>query len=219
MDLDKSERLSSTVIVQRVRVGCEGAYREWSRKINTACSEFPGFADLEVFEPAAGEKDFVIVVRFASAEEGDRWHSSSICKRLLEEAEPYLEQRVVHSPSSVYGSWFRKAEAASSESFPSPPWKEALVVLLALYPTVMLLTLFVIEPFFKGWSMATAMYVGNMMSVALLTWVLMPKMTRWLSFWLRPTARTGSKAAAGGLAVVLGGQWIAVVLFHYLLAR
>lgn len=217
MDPKDHERLSSTVIVQRVKADAVEKYREWSLAINTACSEFPGFVELEVFEPIVGGNEFVIVVRFRTAAESQAWHSSEICKQLLEKAAPYLQERVVHNPSSVYSSWFGKTESSSTSRPATPPWKEALVVLLALYPTVMLLTLFVVEPLFSGWSMATSMYAGNLMSVALLTWVLMPRMSRWLSFWLSPRPENEPRASYLGLAVVLGGQWLAVALFYFFL--
>lgn len=205
------------VVVQRVRPGCEAAYRDWSRKINTACTAAPGFVDLEVFEPTPEDvQSFIIVVRFQSAAQLDAWHDSEICKELLEESRPLLDQALMHAPSSVFGSWFSGPAGPSRE--PSKAWKEALVVLFVLYPTVMLLSLFVTGPLLKGWSMATGMYVGNLMSVVLMTWILMPKVTGWLSFWLNPLKDSGPAARYGGLAIVLGGQLLMVALFHHFLA-
>lgn len=209
-------RPGSTVIVQKVRPGCETDYREWSRRINSACAEAAGFVDLEVFEPnPEDEQSFVIVLRFETAAQLDAWQESPRCRHLLEEAKPLLKQDVRHGPSSVYGSWFKGKSGPSRE--PTKPWKEALVVLLALYPTVMLLTLYVTGPLLKSWSMATGMYVSNLISVALLTWVLMPPVTTWLSFWLNPAEGSGPRARYGGLALVLSAQWLMVALFHHFL--
>ena len=82
----------------------------------------------------------------------------------------------------------------------------------------MLLTLYLTGPLLGGWSLATSMYIGNMASVALLTWVLMPNVTRWLSFWLNPPANAGAGNLYGGLAVVLGGQLLMVALFKFFMA-
>jgi antibiotic biosynthesis monooxygenase (ABM) superfamily enzyme len=215
MSENATHRPGSAVIVQQVRPGCEAAYREWSRKINTACSQYPGFVDLEVFEPAAGEEEsFVIVVRFASEAESHAWHTSDTCRALLEEAQPLLEQAVMHSPSSVYGAWFSGAPGGPARE-PSKPWKEALVVLFVLYPTVMLLSLYVMPPLVGSWSLATQMYAGNLLSVVLMTWLLMPLVTGKLAFWLNPVKGSGPAASYGGLAIVLGGQLLMVALFHY----
>lgn len=202
------------MIVQRIREGCEQAYREWSSQINKACSEFPGFLDLEVFEPVPGvSENFVLVIRFATAAELEAWHSSPTCRKLVEEKKHFLESEVRHAPSSVFGNWF-SGSSEGSDREPSQPWKEALIVLLTLYPTVMLLTLYVTGPLLGEWPMSLSMYLGNFMTVSLLTWVLMPLATRSLSFWLKPPKGSGRANLLKGLFIVLGGQLLMVYLFH-----
>ena len=207
-------RPGSSLIVQRVREGGEAAYREWSSKINKACSEFPGFWDLEVFEPVPGESDnFVLVIRFATAAELEAWHSSPTCQTLLKEKKHFLESEVRHAPSSVFGNWFSRSAQGSARE-PSQPWKEALIVLLTLYPTVMLLTLYLTGPLMGEWPLSVSMYLGNLMTVSILTWVLMPLATRSLSFWLEPPKGSGVKNLLKGLFIVLGGQLMMVFLFY-----
>ena len=64
-------------------------------------------------------------------------------------------------------------------------WKQAAVVLLALYPTVLVLN----ELF--GWLLPEdtpyllAVLIGNIAGVAILSWILMPRLTGWLDRWLR----------------------------------
>lgn len=201
------------MIVQRIRPGCEEAYRQWSSEINTACSKFAGFVELEVFEPPPGQREVVLVLRFASEEEGAAWHNSSICLELLEQSKSFVEERVMRSPSRVFASWFGDQDASRE----SPRlWKDALTVLLVLYPTVMILTLYVTGPLLKGWSLATSMYLGNLLSVSILTWVLMPLATRWLAFWLTPTKGSRSAHTLLGLVLVLGLQALTVWFFHNL---
>ena len=211
--MKESSRPGSTVIVQRVRPGFEQPYREWSRRINRACSGFPGFVDLEVFEPVPGEEErFVIVVRFLTESELNAWHESAQCKELLQESKPFLEQAVMHAPSSVFGSWFRHSNGDARR--PSRPWKEALTVLLVLYPTVMLLSVCVVDPFLKGWPRASSTYVANLLSVSILTWVLMPLATRALRFWLRPLPNSEGRKTLIGLMLVLACQFLSVALFQ-----
>ncbi len=208
-----NSRPGSMVIVQRVRVGHEKTYREWSRRINAECSSFPGFVGLEVFDPEPGDQDsFIIVLRFESESDLSAWHSSETCKSLLKEAEPMLEQAARRSASSVFGSWFTTPESPEREA--SRPWKDALAVLTVLYPIVMILSLYVTGPLLKGWSMATEMYIGNILSVGILTWVLMPLATRGLAFWLHPKRSSGPGVTFWGLALVLALQFLMVATFH-----
>ena len=62
--------------------------------------------------------------------------------------------------------------------------EDALTVLLALFPTVMLLTIFV-GPLTSPLGLAASMLIGNAMSISILQWVVMPRLTRGLDPWLR----------------------------------
>lgn len=59
----------------------------------------------------------------------------------------------------------------------------ALTVLLALFPTVMLLTIFV-GPVVDPLGFSFSMLVGNALSVSILQWIVMPLLTRRLAPWL-----------------------------------
>ena len=58
-------------------------------------------------------------------------------------------------------------------------------MLVGLYPTVVLLTLAISELWKKA-ELWESLLIGNILSVALLTWVVMPVVTRALRFWLEP---------------------------------
>jgi hypothetical protein len=76
-------------------------------------------------------------------------------------------------------------------------------VLVGLYPTVVLLTL-CISHIWKSAALWESILLGNIVSVALLTWVVMPAITRALEFWLVPRAgRGGARLDALGAAVSL----------------
>jgi uncharacterized protein len=88
-------------------------------------------------------------------------------------------------------------------------------VLLALYPTVMLLTILV-SPLMQHLPLAVQMLVGNVLSIILLTWLVMPGVGRLLRFWL---ATPISGAASGGRwkMEVLGVSIVAVSIALFVL--
>ncbi len=86
------------------------------------------------------------------------------------------------------------------------------MVLLALYPTVMLLTLF-LSPWLAGLPTAGAMLIGNMVSVAILTWLLMPLVNRLFGFWLIPSPSRSGPVEALGTGVVILGYAVALIIF------
>lgn len=198
-------------VIQRVKPGCEMLYRIWSREINTACSQWPGFVDLEVFEPAPGDNGFVIMIRFQTDAEGQAWQNSKTCSDLLKAAEPFMESVSMHEPSRVFGGWFNSGPPGSGRP---ELWRDALVVLFVLYPTVMLISLY-ISPHIPV-PFAANIFIGNIISIFLMSWFIMPKVTGWLRFWLSPPKDAPTSNTLKGLAITLGGSLLMVAGFLYL---
>jgi antibiotic biosynthesis monooxygenase (ABM) superfamily enzyme len=114
--------------------------------------------------------------------------------------------------SSPFGSWFSPPDESGEKTGPAQ-WKTALSVLVALYPTVVLLTLGISEV----WGSAPlwlSLLIGNIMSVSLLTWVVMPIVTRVLRFWLVPArGRPAGRVDAAGAVASIGFLTFAALIF------
>src|SRR5947199_5573316 len=93
--------------------------------------------------------------------------------RTLTEGEPVYRQ--LHGLEA----WFR------SPSHPPPRWKMAAVTLLGVYPVSLLIAL-VISPMLPKMSLLINTLVVSGIIVGLLTWVVMPVLTRLLHKWLNP---------------------------------
>jgi antibiotic biosynthesis monooxygenase (ABM) superfamily enzyme len=77
-------------------------------------------------------------------------------------------------------SWFTLPGAALR---PLPKWKMALATLLGVFPTSLLLGETVAR-WTVGWPIPARSLIMAMCMVALLTWVVMPLVTRLLHSWL-----------------------------------
>jgi antibiotic biosynthesis monooxygenase (ABM) superfamily enzyme len=109
-----------------------------------------------------------------------------------------------------FGPWF--AGLARGAAAP-PGWKMVLTVLLGLYPTVMLLSLYP-GKWTAPLGLAVSMLIGNALSVALLQWVVMPALTSLLAPWLRPRGDSRPALAVGGVVLILLVLAGLVVLFR-----
>src|SRR4029079_18951878 len=79
--------LSGLVVSTRVKPGREEEHRAWLQRINKAMAGFSGHLGNEGLPPIAGIQDeWVVVVRFDSAEHLKAWFVSDVRKRFLEEA-------------------------------------------------------------------------------------------------------------------------------------
>ncbi|MFH0995910.1 MAG: antibiotic biosynthesis monooxygenase [Pseudomonadota bacterium] len=208
--------MAGMVVSTRVKPGRENAYREWQDRIDAEAARFSGFLGNEVFAPVPGvQEDWVVAVRFDSAEHLKDWLQSDSRRRLIEQAADLWQETRVESFSGGFPGWFGPGADGSGQPAGPPNWKQAMSVLLVLYPTVMLLNLF-LSPLLAGLPAALSMFLGNVVSVALLTWPLMPIMNRVFRFWLTPSPSRSGWVEAMGVGTMLLGYALSVIIFELL---
>jgi antibiotic biosynthesis monooxygenase (ABM) superfamily enzyme len=87
-----------------------------------------------------------------------------------------------------------------------------MTVILVLYPTVFLLSRY-LSPWLTGLPFAASLFVSNVASVSILTWLLMPVVVRAFNFWLSPPPSRRLQFEILGLLAVLAGYAVAVIIF------
>lgn len=207
------ETIAGMVVSTRVKPGREQEYRAWQDRIDAEAARFPGFLGNELFAPVPGvQEDWVVAVRFDTAEHLQDWLQSEARRRLLDQAADLWQEARVESFSGGFPAWFGTGAAGSGRTAIPPNWKQAMSVLLVLYPTVMLLNLF-LSPLLAGLPAALSMFLGNVASVALLTWLLMSMVNRVFGFWLPPSPSRSGWVEALGVGAMLFGYALAVIIF------
>ncbi len=206
-------RSAGMVVSTRVRPGKEREYRDWQRAIDAEAARFAGFQGSEVFPPVPGrQEEWVTVVRFDTPEHVEGWLDSEERRRLIEKGEPLFAHVQLDKIASGFPGWFTLGLGRGGTPELPPNWKQALSVLVVLYPTVMLLGRY-LSPWLEGLAPPLAMFVGNAASVALLTWLLMPVVNRLLGFWLSPGPEGALRTEALGVGAVLLGCAVSIAAF------
>jgi antibiotic biosynthesis monooxygenase (ABM) superfamily enzyme len=163
----------------RVVPGSEHRYADFHQRLLALLKTFPGFLRSEVFDPVEGvQDDTVVVFAFDSREHLDAWLDSDRRRALLAEIAPFLEGDRTINVVGGFAGWFGPQGAAVKK------WKQATVVLLALVPTALVLTN-VRQWLLPDVHWTLGVLFGNVVGVALLTWVLIPSLTKLLAGWLR----------------------------------
>jgi uncharacterized protein len=197
---------ASVVISTRIKPGQELAYRAWEQRIAAAQSKAPGFQGYHFEPPVPGvQDDWLAILRFDTETNLQAWLDSPGRRKLLQDASPFTEEfhaRIVHTG---FDQWFPVPAGGAS---PPAPWKMNMLVLLVLYPVVFLFGFFVQTPFLtgRGLPFAIALFVGNVVSVLLLSY-LVPLTADRFSWWLQPTGprARGIEIAGTVLVVALYG--------------
>ncbi len=178
---------AAAVVVQRVPPAAADWFLNGQRGIRTAAAEFPGYRGTDVYPAANGRgNEWVVVMHFDDEQNLHGWLDSAVRAQWVKQLRSHVGNFELRAFPG-FGPWF--ANLARSASAP-PTWKMALTVLLGLYPTIMVLTIF------PGWytsrlGYAVSILIGNALSVSILQWVVMPVLSRWLAPWLQagPEAR------------------------------
>lgn len=195
---------ASAVIVQRVPAAAVERFMDWQRGISQAAEDFAGYRGTDIYPPVGeGQHDWAVVVHFDDEPALQRWLAAPVREQWLAKIRTELgEGRLTTAPGGL-AAWFAGRVAGSDRPVPAG-WKMVLVVLLGLYPTVMLLTLFFPGPYLEPLlGRPVAMLIGNALSVSLLQWVVMPFLNAWLGPWLRADWKRQRGLWIGGLVLIL----------------
>jgi antibiotic biosynthesis monooxygenase (ABM) superfamily enzyme len=154
-----------------------------------AALKFPGHLGVTVLKPQRGESnDYQVIVKFASEADYQRWcrsheaaHWFGILNR-LEEKPPNLEIM------TGLETWFAVNSSASRPMIPPPRYKMAIVTWIAIFGLIIVINL-ILGSFLASLPMLLRSFLLTVVLVALMTYVIMPRMTRLFSGWLYPKNR------------------------------
>ena len=177
----------TTTVTRQVKPGHEAAYEQFLDGIIAAASRFPGHLGAEVFRPqtaAAGE--YRVVYRFDTAQHLHAWLGSAEHAAWLERAEPHAIGPLRRQVLTGLEAWFT---LPTQPGLPPPPrYKMALVTWVTIFP---LITLVVVAtaPLLGRLPLVARLAVTTGVTVPLMTWAVMPRVTRLLGWWLYPDRR------------------------------
>jgi hypothetical protein len=163
----------------------EAAFEEATKGVILAASTFPGYVGSDVLYPATKRGEWQLILRFDSARHLQEWEDSSICQGWIARAEALTvdEAKVVHVNSLE--AWFALPEIPNAA--PPPKWKTAIVSAVGIYPVISIMPN-LLRPITSGLPFWLANLVSISIMMPLMTWVIMPQVTRLFKGWLYPSS-------------------------------
>ena len=172
-------------------------YASLREEMDAVVAAAPGFVSLETYPPGPGDDTWVTMITFDSQADLDSWYASPQRHAVLTKIHDLAPDEVRTLPTG-FGQWFSVNAVSMVQT---PAWKQAMTVLAVLFAMVSLLNLTIGDALLGGWTVRgekiyeglglpfpVVVFVGNAIGTALLTWVLMPIVTRLLAWWLDPGA-------------------------------
>lgn len=176
----------TTTVTRRVKPGHEAAYEKFLEGIIGAASRFPGHLAVDVFRPDSPGGEYRIVYRFDSADHLRRWLDSDVHARWLERAEPHAAGPLRRQFVTGLERWFTLPEQPGAP--PPPPYKMAMLTWITLFPLITGVVV-ALDPLLDEQALVPRLAITTAVTVPLMTWVVMPRVTRLLRTWLYPAQR------------------------------
>jgi hypothetical protein len=192
--------------------GQEAEYHRALDALNEAAARYPGFQGVQVVDGRPGSHEVTVLIQFDTKEHMDRWLASP--ERAAGREQMYRSTSSHHHKvvATGFGSWFA---FNAEDGMTAPAWKQAMVVVSALFPTVMILNMTVGRLLTdENLGMAPSVFIGNVLGTIALTWLMMPIVTRGMAWWLSP--RSSARTTLLGVPVLLAVYAAEVALFSAL---
>lgn len=172
------------VVRRRVRPERVADYEAWQAGILAEASKFPGHLGAEVLRPAnPALQDYVLIFRFDSEENLRRWEESPVRAEWLAKVTEFSTGTPTVEKVTGMEYWFKLPYDAGRR--PPPRWKMAVVTVIALWPLI-LFVVPLLARLFGFLPRPVASLGSTIVMVGLMTFLVMPALTRMFARWLFP---------------------------------
>ena len=148
--------------------------------------KFDGFLGSGWVRPSPDSTDWHMLYRFADAESLAAWEASPQRAWWLEAAAGDVGESRRERRTGIEG-WFDEpaaVEALSPAPTPPPRWKQATTIFLVFFPLSLSANFVLSHTPIADWPLALRVLVTVLVMTPLMTYVLLPWITRKMSWWL-----------------------------------
>lgn len=171
----------TVVVSRRVKPGKHEEYERWIKGVTEVALAFEGHLGMNVFRPQRPGDPYVLVYKFDSGDHLDKWLTSSQRALWVKAADEITDDFHAEHVSGLE-SWFSLPGAKSMT--PPPKWKMAVVTGAVVYLMGLGLGPAVRDPLSAYLPAPVVALVATSIMVSLLTWIVMPRVTKLLAGWL-----------------------------------
>ena len=171
---------ATAVFARRVKSGHEAEYEKLTREMVEASKAFPGQLGATMLHEA-DSPNYTIVYSFTDRTALEAWLDSPQRGQLSARADQIAESHLRLPPLAGLETWFTLPHQVTIK--PPPRWKMWLVSLTAIYPFVVAFQVLLLPPI-KTWPLLLRSAILPLTLLTLMTFVVMPVVTRIAQPWL-----------------------------------
>lgn len=190
-DIHQQSGPVTLVISEVIEASQVSAYEAWTRGINQDAQLFNGFLGVDVIRPRDhNHPEYVVIVKFNTYDHLRDWMISPTYRGWLEKSHGLINTRSLQHLPSGLELWFSLPKTYSEIGLrlPHPPYyKQVLMGVLAVYPLILLANL-LLEPLLRELPPLLALLISVIFVSALMTYPVLPFLSKAMGFWLYPKA-------------------------------
>ena len=166
-----------------VKNGKEKEFEQWAHEITEAGRHFEGHLGSNWIR--SSNRDYTVVIKFLDIEDAHKWLNSSIRKRLLKKVIPLVIEFKPNKFQNVTGleTWFTLPGSATIK--PPPRWKMVIATMIGIYPIGLVYQAYLVG-YFRDIPLLLRPVALSLILTPVLTYVIMPQLTKLLRSWLYP---------------------------------
>ncbi|HUJ58324.1 MAG TPA: antibiotic biosynthesis monooxygenase [Kofleriaceae bacterium] len=177
----------TVVATRRVKPGREPDYEAWLGKLIRDASSLPGFLGSVIQRPPpAGPREYTSIFRFDSVEHLRAFEASELRRRALAEVVAYVEADAVWNELTGLEVWFA---APPGTVVPQPSRLRMALLLIAVVFGLVFSIGKVVALALAPAPLPLRLFVTIAIEVFVMTYVVMPPLTRRLARWIYPRTR------------------------------
>lgn len=158
-------------------------FEMWITGISADALKFEGHLGVGVVRTPP---EYTLIFRFDSYPHFQAWYHSSTRQQWLAQAAPLIEGAVHEQLASGLEFWFTPSTASQVSNFKAPaPYKMVLLTTAVLAPLSWLLHQ-LLDPLVQRWPSWLILIFFPFITVMLMTYLIMPRVSRWFGAWLYP---------------------------------
>ena len=165
--------------------------RAWADAGTSMASHFPGFLGSGWVRPSTGSIDWHMLYRFDGPESLATWQQSMERNRWLTAGSNLVEDTRVEHRTGIEG-WFdepteREVDDLAPAAPPAPPrWKQMVIIFMGFFPLSLTINYVVSQTPLADWPLPLRVLVSIVVLTPVMTYALLPWITRRMSWWLHP---------------------------------
>lgn len=176
----------TTVVERRVKPDRVADYEEWLQRLLAEASHLQGYLGADIHPPPAGASSptYTSVFRFESLDDLRSFETSDLRRRAMAEVVDLVEADAAWSTHTGLELWF---SAPPGTVVPQPVrWRMALLLGVVVYLLVLIFG-GIAGALIPGWPFPLRLGVVIAVEITLMTYVLLPFLTRRLARWIYPS--------------------------------